>query len=165
MRRSKTAINAALSRHKRNNPRSPFGDKHAFFPTLTQPLCLGDFCISRIDLDYTFNASRPESIERFMVLRYAAPWSWRRVFWTSQSTSAIVHLLWNIRDWRKRSTASICVFASPLAFHLRSNSRIVRGPMQKRDYAAAVEHDTQSPLRQHRTTMQANSPNQSMKPL
>jgi hypothetical protein len=35
--RSKTAINAALSRHNRNNPRSSFGDKHTLFPRLTQP--------------------------------------------------------------------------------------------------------------------------------
>ena len=35
--------------------------------------------------------------------------------------------------------------------------------MQKRDCVATVEHDTESPLRQHGTTMQANSPNQSMK--
>jgi hypothetical protein len=35
--RSKTAINAALSRPQRNNPRSSFGDKHASFARLTQP--------------------------------------------------------------------------------------------------------------------------------
>ena len=37
MYRSKTAINAALSPWKGNNPRSPLGGKHTFFPTLTQP--------------------------------------------------------------------------------------------------------------------------------